>query len=211
MGMSHDWQSKWFSAKDYAGLLEQDVKIRKYLRTQLQDAGIDKIEIERSPGKMTINLKVAKPGLVIGRGGSGIEELRQAITKKFIDKKLDLKLNIVELEDPNLSAGAILQTMVADIEKRMPFRRVMKSALDKMVKAGAEGAKVMVSGRLNGVDIARRETLTNGKVPLHTLRANIDYARGVARTTYGAIGVKVWIYKGLYFEGQDNSNTKKKD
>lgn len=209
MGMSQNWQSRWFSDKNYSQLLEQDIKIRKFLRSKVQDSGIDRIEIERSPGKMSINLKVAKPGLVIGRGGSGIEELRQHISRKFIKEKVDLKLNIVEVEKPHLSAGAVVQAMAADLEKRMPFRRVMKSTLDKIMKAGAEGAKVMVAGRLNGVDIARTETLTQGKVPLHTLRADIDYSRGVARTTYGAIGIKVWIYKGLYFEKQDKKEDKK--
>ena len=211
LGMSQQWLSKWFSDRDYSVLLEQDVKIRRYIRIKLAESGIDRIEIERSPGKMTINLRVARPGLVIGRGGAGIEELRQAIVKQFMQsKKLDLKINIQEVDSPNLSAGVVLQTMISDLEKRMPFRRVLKQTLDKTMKAGAQGAKVMVSGRLNGAEIARTETLTQGKVPLHTLRADIDYSRGAARTTYGAIGVKVWIYKGLYFEKEAADTNKKK-
>ena len=173
--------------------------MRRFLKIRLKDSGIDRVEIERSPGEININLTVAKPGLVIGRGGSGIKELKQIISKKFLNTKDNLKINILEISKPNLSAGAVLQTMIADIEKRMPFRRVLKQTLDKVMKAGGEGVRVMISGRLNGAEIARRETLTQGKVPLHTLRADIDYSRGTAHTTYGTIGIKIWIYKGLYF------------
>lgn len=203
MGMSQSWSSRWFGDKNYATLLEQDIRMRKFLRTKLQESGIDRIEIERAPGEVTISIKVAKPGIVIGRGGSGIEDLKAQIAKKFVPAKVNLKINILEIEQPNLSAGAVLQTMISDIEKRIPFRRVMKQAIDKVMKSGAEGVKVLISGRLNGADIARREVLTQGKVPLHTLRADIDYSRGVARTTYGAIGLKIWIYKGLYFEKKE--------
>ena len=214
LGLSQSWLSKWFSDKDYSILLEQDVRIRRYLRIKLRESGIDRIEIERSPSQVAINLRVAKPGLVIGRGGSGIEELRQTILKQFLPLKTDLKINILEVDNPNLSAGAVLQLMTSDIEKRIPFRRVMKQAIDKVMKAGALGVRVMIGGRLNGAEIARTESLTQGKITLHTLRANIDYSRGMALTTYGTIGIKVWIYKGLQFEKEDkeavnNLNVKK--
>lgn len=200
--MSEQWRSRWFSDKDYAQLLKQDVTIRRYLKNKLRDAGIDRIDIERSRGELVITVIAAKPGIIIGRGGTGIDELRKDISKKYLDKKTILKMNIQEVDNPNLSAGAILQSCIADIEKRIPFRRVMKVNLDKALKAGAEGVKIIMSGRLNGADIARSEMRTFGKIPLHTLRANINYTRGTAHTTYGVIGIKVWIYKGLYFPKQ---------
>jgi len=199
LGINKQWSSRWFNDKEYSFLLEQDVRIRKHIKTAMKESGIDRVEIERFPGAMTINLVVAKPGIVIGRGGSGIEDLKNYIKLKFLPPKVDLKINISEVDNQNLSAGAVLQSMVTDIEKRIPFRRVMKQNIERVMRAGAEGVKVMMGGRLNGAEIARRETLTQGKVPLHTLRANIDYSRGKAQTTYGAIGIKVWIYKGLSF------------
>lgn len=197
--MSEQWRSRWYGDKDYARMLRQDILIRKFLARRLREAGIDRIEIERSRGEIVVNIVAAKPGIIIGRGGTGIEDLRKEVMKKFLDSKTILKMNVVEVDNPNLSAGAILQSCITDIEKRIPFRRVMKANVDKVLKAGAQGVKIMIAGRLNGADIARREKLTQGKIPLHTLRANIDYARGVAHTTYGVIGIKVWIYKGLYF------------
>ncbi|MEK7583868.1 MAG: 30S ribosomal protein S3 [Patescibacteria group bacterium] len=199
INMSEQWRSRWFSDKDYAKLLRQDVQIRRYAAKRLRDAGIDRIEIERSRGEIAINIIAAKPGIIIGRGGTGIDELRKEIARKFLGEKTALKVNVQEVANPNLSAGAVLQVCISDIEKRIPFRRVMKMNIDKVLKAGAEGVKIIMSGRLNGADIARREMLTHGKIPLHTLRANIDYSRGMAQTTYGAVGIKVWIYKGLYF------------
>src|SRR3989344_2345206 len=184
--------------------------IRRFLMKKLREAGIDRIDIERSRGEVAVTIVAAKPGLIIGRGGTGIEDLRKDIVKNFLDKKTGFKLNVQEVENPNLSAGAILQTCIADIEKRIPFRRVMKMNIDKVLKAGAEGVKIGMAGRLNGAEIARRETLTQGKIPLHTLRANIDYSRGAAQTTYGVIGIKVWIYKGLYFPQVQEKDTNKK-
>lgn len=205
LGLSEQWTSQWFNKKDYAHLLEQDIRIRKFLKTKIKDAGIDRIDIERSRNDITITLTVAKPGLVIGRGGTGIEDLKKTLVAKYIPTKGNLKINIQEVEKPNLSPGAILQLMIADIEKRIAFRRVMKQTIDKVMKSGAEGVKVMVSGRLNGAEIARRETLTQGSIPLHTLRANIAYARGAAHTTYGQIGIKIWIYKGLQFTAKEQA------
>jgi small subunit ribosomal protein S3 len=211
LGLTQQWSSKWYSGKEYSQLLEQDIKIRKYLKTKIKEAGIDRIEIERSRGEITINITVAKPGLVIGRGGTGIEDLKKIIAQKFLPPKVNLKINVVEVDKINLSPGAVLQLMAADIEKRIAFRRVMKQTIEKVMKAGAEGVKIVISGRLNGAEIARRETLTQGKIPLHTLRANIAYSRGIAQTTYGTIGLKIWIYKGLQFEAKEANKVKREE
>jgi len=211
LGLTQQWSSKWYSGKEYSQLLEQDIKIRKYLRTKIKEAGIDRIEIERSRGEITINITVAKPGLVIGRGGTGIEDLKKVIAQKYLPPKVNLKVNVLEVEKINLSAGAVLQLMSSDIEKRIAFRRVMKQTIEKVMKAGAEGVKIVISGRLNGAEIARRETLTQGKVPLHTLRADIAYSRGIAQTTYGTIGLKIWIYKGLQFEAKEENKAKREE
>lgn len=200
LGMSEYWRSRWFSQSDFPRLLKQDILIRKYLKNKLREAGIDRIDIERSRGELIITVIAAKPGIIIGRGGTGIEDVRKEIIKQFVPAKTTLKINIQEVENANLSAGSILQACISDIEKRIPFRRVMKQNIDKVLKAGAKGVKICMSGRLNGAEIARTEILSQGTLPLHTLRANINYTRGAAQTTYGVIGIKVWIYKGLYFE-----------
>jgi small subunit ribosomal protein S3 len=211
LGLTQQWSSKWYSGQGYSQLLEQDIKIRKFLKSKIKEAGIDRIEIERSRGEITINITVAKPGLVIGRGGTGIEDLKKIIAQKYLPPKVNLKINVVEVDKINLSPGAVLQMMAADIEKRIAFRRVMKQTIEKVMKAGAEGVKIVISGRLNGAEIARRETLTQGKIPLHTLRANIAYSRGVAQTTYGTIGIKIWIYKGLQFEAKEENKVKREE
>jgi len=201
IGIIVSWPSKWFAGGDYGKKLEQDIKIRKFLRNKLREAGLSLVEIERSVGKIDINMHAAKPGLIIGKGGSAVESLKKEIHSKIIrDNKVTVNLNIQEVSKPNLSAEIMLQSMAQEIERRVPFRRVMKRAIDVVRKAGAQGVKVQMSGRLNGAEIARRETLAEGKIPLHTLRAQIDYARGAANTTYGAVGIKVWIYKGEKFE-----------
>ncbi len=200
MGQSENWRSKWFSKKNYAAFLQQDYLMRKFIKNKLKDCGIDKIEIERSAKKILINIYTAKPGLIIGRGGSGIEELKKEITNKFLAKEDFLTINIFEVDNPNLSAEIVLQSMIADIEKRIPFRRVMKQNIEKVRRVGGLGVKITMAGRLNGVEIAREETLHEGRMPLHTIRANIDYARGAAFTTYGAVGIKIWIYKGDVFQ-----------
>lgn len=206
MGIIRTWPSKWYSAgKDYARNVQQDVNIRRFLLKKLQEAGVDRVEIERSAKKINIGIFTAKPGLIIGRGGSGVDDLKKTLHTKFLSRPAgirleDIKLNIFEVDRPNLSSQIIVQSMIIDIEKRMPFRKVMKQTIGRVERAGGMGVKVIVSGRLNGSEIARSEMLTSGKLPLHTLRADIDYARGVAHTTYGAIGIKVWIYKGNKFE-----------
>ena len=200
IGVNVTWLSKWYNRKDYAELVKEDVLIRKFLSKRLKEAGVDKIEIERSPTEISIIFTAAKPGIIIGRGGTGIEDIRNEIKKMFTRAKQSIKINIQEVDNPNLSAAIMLNFMIADIEKRMPFRRMMKQTIDRVMKAGALGVKVTISGRLNGAEIARTENLLEGKIPLHTLRANIDYARGGAHTTYGVIGIKIWIYKGDVFE-----------
>jgi small subunit ribosomal protein S3 len=203
MGITRTWHSKWFNlGNDYISSLKQDVYVRKYLIKKLREAGVDKVEIERSAKKIAVNVYTAKPGLIIGRGGTGVEDLKKDIHTKYLKnfRPGDINLNIHEVERPNLSAQIIVQQMSMEIEKRMPFRRVMKQAINRIERAGGLGVKVIIAGRLNGAEIARSEMLTQGKVPLHTLRADIDYARGAAMTTYGAIGIKVWIYKGDIFE-----------
>ena len=211
IGITKTWPSKWFSTgNDYIKKIEQDVGIRRYLLRELREAGIDKIEIERSANNITVAIHTAKPGLIIGRGGTGVEDLKKKIHSKFLKNYRlgDIKINILEVDRPNLSAQIIVQSMILDLEKRMPFRRVMKQAMGRTERAGALGVKIIVAGRLNGVEIARSEMLSWGKVPLHTLRADIDYARGTAFTTYGTIGVKVWVYKGEVFEKEKEERGK---
>lgn len=202
------WDSRWFSQQSFAILLKQDVLIRKFLKTKLKEASVAKIEIERSTGKLNIIIHAARPGIIIGRQGVGIEQVKDELLKKVLNKKdvalpghskLLLNINIMEVDKPNMSAQIVLDNIIADLEKRIPFRRAMKQALSRVTRAGAKGVKVRVSGRLNGAEIARREVLAEGTLPLHTLRADIDYSRGAAQTMYGKIGVKVWIYKGEVF------------
>jgi small subunit ribosomal protein S3 len=201
LGQSVTWSSRWFATKKYPEMLREDIMIKKFLAAKLKEAVVDKIDIERTPAEIVIIITAARPGVIIGRGGAGIEEIKKAVSEKFLKNvKQNVKVNIQEVANPNLSAAAIIHYIIADIEKRMPFRRVMKQSIERVMKAGALGVKVRISGRLNGAEIARTETLNEGKVPLHTLRANIDYSRNTARTTYGAIGVKVWIYNGEVFE-----------
>lgn len=209
MGITRTWDSKWFGeGKDYINNLEQDIKVRKFLIKELREAGTDRIEIDRNRNKITVGIFTAKPGLIIGRGGSGAEDLKKKIHSKFLKnfKIGDISLNITEVARPNLSAMIVTQSMILEIEKRVPFRRVMKQVINRVERSGALGVKVMIKGRLNGAEIARGEVLSSGKIPLHTMRADIDYARGTAATTYGAIGIKVWIYKGEIFEKSKEVN-----
>ena len=202
IGTIYSWDSKWFDRKDYKANLRQDVEMRDFLRTSLREAAVDKIEIDRGRNQITVTIHSGKPGFVIGRGGTGIEDLKKKLSDKFFkgSKKTKVQLNIVEVTRPSLSSAITVQNMIADLEKRMPFRRVLKTTIDRAQKAGALGVKVMVSGRLNGAEIARREMLSWGSVPLLNLRADIDYAADFARTLFGAIGVKVWIYRGEIFD-----------
>lgn len=203
LGITKTWPSVWFeSGATYIKNIQQDIAIRKYLIKTLREAGVDKVEITRSLNKIMIDLWTAKPGLLIGRGGNGVEDLKKKIHDEFLRnfRMGEITLNIKEVARPQISAQIAVQTTILEIEKRMPFRKVMKQLLGRVERGGALGVKVVISGRLNGAEIARTEKLVWGKVPLQTLRADIDYARGVANTAYGAIGIKVWIYKGEVFD-----------
>jgi len=210
IGLSENWNSRWFGrGKSYVKNLEQDTSIRRYLVKKLREAGVEKVEIERSPEVINISIFSSKPGIVIGRGGAGIEELKKNINKEFVkNKKIKININIKEVSKPQLSAKIMAINIALELEKRIPYRRAMKRNMEAIMKAGAQGVKVITSGRLGGVEIARRETLAQGKIPLHTLRADIDYAHATAWTTYGAVGVKVWIYKGDKFEGLEKEQKK---
>jgi small subunit ribosomal protein S3 len=196
-----NWESRWFADKEYAKFLEQDILIKEYLYKKLLTAFVAKIEIERAAKQLTVIIHSARPGMIIGKGGVGIEAMKKTISRKYVKNK-DIKVNVTikEVSKPNLDAALVAQGIKFDIEKRIPYRRAMKQAISKVEKSGALGIKVIVAGRLNGADIARSEMLVSGKIPLHTLRANISYADEIAYTTYGVIGIKVWIYKGNIFK-----------
>jgi small subunit ribosomal protein S3 len=201
------WASRWFSARNYQETLQQDIKIREYLRKKLLEAFVSKIEIERSAKEANIIIHSARPGIIIGKGGVGVEDLRKHISRAYVkNKNIKVNINIKEVSKPNLEAVLVGQGIKFDIEKRIPFRRAMKQAIQKVERSGAMGVKVIVAGRLNGAEIARSEMLVSGKLPLHTLRANIDYAEEKAYTTYGVIGIKVWIYRGDVFKTDGKKN-----
>ncbi len=193
-----DWQSKWFATKQtYADQLVEDVKLRRAVDGKLsRRAGVSRIDIERSPNLITVTIYTSKPGVVIGRGGSGAEELKKLLVKI---SKAPVKVSIEEVKRPETNAKLVAENIAGQLERRISFRRAMKMAAENAVKSGAKGAKITVAGRLNGAEMGRRETVANGSIPLHTLRADIDYAHAEARTTYGIIGVKVWVFKGNKF------------
>ncbi len=200
LGITKDWDIKWLSRKNMAAWLEEDEKVRDVIMKRIGLAGVAKIEIERLSDRYKILIKASRPGLIIGRGGKGIEDLSKAI-EKVIKSKVGLSLNVEELKRTELSAKVAAQNMAWDIEKRTPFRRVMKKSLESFFQhREVQGAKVQIAGRLNGSEIARTEWLGKGKLPLSTLRANVDYGTATAFCTYGAIGIKVWIYKGEIFD-----------
>jgi len=201
LAVTHDWQAHWFADRDFTSFLREDVSIRAFLLKALREAQVDRVEIERSRQNLIINILAAKPGVVIGRAGAGIEELKKKLKVKFFQgRRTTLSVNVKEIERPALSSRVTGLQIAMDIEKRMPFRRVMKMAIERVMKGGAEGVKITLSGRLNGAEIARTETLAQGKIPLHNLRADIDFASIAANTIYGTIGVKVWINRGEVFE-----------
>lgn len=193
VGIIRDWESRWFAEKDYADLLHEDIKIREYIKSRLKDASLSKIEIERAANRVNITVHTAKPGMVIGKGGSEVEALRKALNQ-LTDKRVHI--NIMEVKRADLDAKLVAENIARQLENRVSFRRAQKQAIQRTMRAGAQGIKTMVSGRLGGADIARAEHYSEGTVPLHTLRADIDYASVEADTTYGKLGVKVWIYRG---------------
>lgn len=193
LGVIRDWESKWYADRGYKETLNEDLKIRKFISEKLKDASVSTVEIERAANRINISIHTSKPGMVIGKGGSEVEALRKqlnALTNKQVH------INIVEIKKPDLDAKLVADSIARQLEARIAFRRAMRQATQRSMRAGAKGIKVQTSGRLNGADMARREWHTEGRVPLQTLRADIDYGFAEADTTYGKIGVKVWIYKG---------------
>lgn len=207
----YTWDSKWFSKDNYAKFAEQDISIREFLAKKFKDAHIDAIGIERGPKNMTLTVFAAKPGFIIGRGGKALDDLRKEIERKFLQMSLRVKLNIKEVRSPALSAPVVAQSCVSEIEKRIPFRRVMKQTVERVMKAGAKGVKIGMSGRLNGVEIARAEKIQAGTVPLITMRSDVDYALVEAHTLFGKIGVKVWICHGEVFGRKDKFTSNDED
>ncbi|TFD99348.1 MULTISPECIES: 30S ribosomal protein S3 [Jeotgalibacillus] len=193
IGVIRDWESKWFAGKDYADLLHEDLKVRDYIEGRLKEASVSKVEIERAANRINITIHTAKPGMVIGKGGTEVEALRKDLNK-ITNKRVHI--NIVEIKRADLDAKLVGENIARQLENRVSFRRAQKQAIQRTMRAGAKGIKTQVSGRLGGADIARAEHYSEGTVPLHTLRADIDYAHVEADTTYGKLGVKVWIYRG---------------
>ncbi len=201
LGVIENWTSRWFATKDIARYIGEDVKIRKFVKNKLQAAGISKIEIERAAARVKINIFSAKPGLVIGKKGKDIDDLRRDL-KTLVQR--DVSLNIIEARKADMDAQLVAESIAFQLEKRVNFRRAMKEAVSRALRVGAEGIKVCVGGRLNGAEIARTEKYKEGRIPLHTLRADIDYATAEAHTTYGIIGIKAWVFKGeKYEEGEE--------
>jgi small subunit ribosomal protein S3 len=206
LGIVKTWDSRWFAKKGYAELLREDIFIRKYITNRLQRAGISKVVIDRAPKKITVTIHTARPGIVIGRKGTEVDQLRdelQHITKK------EIHVNIQEVPKPEIDAQLVAQHIAGQIEQRVSHRRAMKKAISSAMRAGAQGIKIMCKGRLSGAEMARTEQYMEGRVPLHTLRADVDYARGTARTTYGTTGVKVWVFHGEIFEALEDIKAKK--
>ena len=194
LGINKDWDSKWYAEKrDYSKFLNKDIKIREYLEKNLKDASIAKIQVERNPKRTEVIISTSKPGVIIGKGGSEIEKLKTTLSK-LVDE--NVQISIVDIKKPDVNADIVASQIAKQIENRASFRMAQKRAIRNAMKSGAKGIKTLVSGRLGGADMARSEGYTEGTIPLHTLRADIDYATAEADTTFGKIGVKVWIYKG---------------
>lgn len=214
VGVNKDWESKWYAKKsEFGATLNKDIKIRKYIEKNLKDSGIASVLIERKQDRCDVTINTSKPGVIIGRGGEDIEKLRKALSKAVGE---DIHVSIVEEKNPDLNAKLVADNIASQIEARASFRAAQKRAIRNTMKAGAKGIKTMVSGRLNGAEMARTEFYVEGTVPLHTIRADVDYAISEANTTYGKIGVKVWIYKGEILptknvkkDGDTNVNAKK--
>jgi len=199
IGVNKDWQSHWFArGKDYEKFLHEDLKIREYVRRRFKEAGISKVILDRAADKLSVTIHTARPGMVIGRRGQEVESLRRELTQLVGYK--DININVVEVRIPETDAELIAQNLAARIEQRVSHRRAMKRAVEMAMRMGAKGIKVWAKGRLAGAEIARKEWYLKGRVPLQTLRADIDYAEATAYTKYGTIGIKVWVYKGDILE-----------
>ena len=193
LGYTKDWRSRWYAKKDYAALLHEDIKLRQDVQERLQHAGISKVEIERAANKLKIDIHTARPGIVIGRKGAEVDRLKKEIEQKT---GREVYINIQEIHRPEIDAQLVAENVAMQLVRRIAFRRAMRRAVENAQRFGAEGIKIRCSGRLGGLDIARTEWYLEGRLPLHTLRADIDYGFTEARTTYGQIGVKVWVYRG---------------
>lgn len=202
LGISKDWESNWYAeGKDYVKKLNSDIKIREFLVKELKDASVSEIDIERKNNRIDVKINTSRPGVIIGRGGEDINKLRDKIKRVTGE---DVYINIVEVKHPNLNASIVAQSIARQIENRGNYRNIQKKAIRDTMKAGAKGIKTMVSGRLNGAEMARSEFYVEGTVPLQTIRADVDYAEAEALTTYGKLGVKVWIYKGEVLKKKDS-------
>ncbi len=193
VGVIKDWDAKWYAEKDFGDKLIEDLKIRDYIEKNLNEASVARVEIERAANRVNISIHTAKPGMVIGKGGSEVDSLRRALND-LTGKRVHV--NIIEIKRPDLEAKLVAENIAQQLENRVSFRRAQKQSIQRTMRSGAKGIRTQVGGRLNGADIARSESFAEGTVPLHTLRADIDYAHAEADTTYGKLGVKVWIYKG---------------
>jgi small subunit ribosomal protein S3 len=193
LGIVKDWDTHWFAEKDYTRLLHEDIDLRKQIASDLRDASVPRIEIERSANQVTVTIHTAKPGIVIGKSGAKVEDLRRRLEAKTGKK---VRVNISEIRQPELDATLVARSIAEQLERRVAFRRAMKQAVTRTMQRGAKGVKTIIAGRLGGAEMSRREREVSGKVPLHTLRADIDFGIAEAHTTFGVIGVKVWIYKG---------------
>ena len=207
VGVIKDWESRWYAKKqDFGDTLVEDYELREYLLKTLAPAGVPKVEIERSASRVRINIHVAKPGMVIGRGGAEIEKLKATLEKKL---GKSVSLNIVEIKNPDVNAQLVAENIAAQLERRISFRRALKQAIGRAMELGAKGIKCQASGRLGGAEIARSETYKEGTIPLQTIRADIDYGFAEAKTTYGRIGVKVWIYSGEVLQVSNNEDRRR--
>ncbi len=201
LGIVKDWTSKWYAdSKDYAELLNTDLEVRGFLKKRLSQASVSRIQIDRPAKNAHITIHTARPGVVIGRKGEDIDRLRKEVSAKM---GIPVHISIEEIRKPELDAGLVAENVAGQLERRVMFRRAMKRAVQSSMRLGAEGIRINIAGRLNGAEIARSEWYREGRVPLHTLRANIDYGLAEAKTTYGVLGVKVWIFKGEVFAGQE--------
>jgi small subunit ribosomal protein S3 len=210
LGISADWNSKWYaSSKDYPNLLNTDIKVREFLKKKLANANVSRIQIERPTRAAVITIHTARPGVVIGKKGADIENLRKEVSKIVGLHINNVKINIEEIRKPELDAQLVAESIAQQLERRVMFRRAMKRAVQNTMRLGAQGVKINIAGRLNGAEIARSEWYREGRVPLHTLRADIDYGFAEAKTTYGIIGVKVWIFKGEVIGKQEESEPAK--
>jgi small subunit ribosomal protein S3 len=208
LGITQEHRSQWFAdPKRYPGLLQEDYKIRGYVEKTLSNAGLSGIRIERKADQIDLEIRTARPGVVVGRGGAGIESLRQGLQKQLGGGDRQIRINVVEVERVDADAALIGEYIAQQLERRVSFRRVVRQAMQRAQRAGVLGIKIQVSGRLNGAEIARTEWTREGRVPLHTLRADIDYSYRIAQTTYGVLGVKVWVFKGEIIPGQEETST----